>query len=218
MSIISRTVCNVIAFGYPCIASFKSVQKRDPEAHTQWLMYWIAVSFFMVFEMFGEFFMSWLPFYYEVKIIIIIWLSTFRGGEVIYQKLFAPYLIRWEREIDAGIERVSSDVSQHGARYVRSKSVEVMNKMQAMMVTQTLNELDEKKGKAKGGKTKKADMKQTDTKNDKTANVPPAEKKDGNGDDDDDDEWGAPDALSDDEDEDDSPKLRQRKSASRRHK
>jgi hypothetical protein len=184
-------------------------------------MYWIVFSFFMVFEMFGEFCMSWIPLYYEGKIVIIVWLSTFRGGEVIYQKLFAPYLIRWERDIDAHIERVQSDVSEHGARYVRSKSVEVMNKMQAMMVTKTLDDAEKKGGKSALKGKKEADLK-AEAKSGGKAEKKKEDKKATLTDEDNEDEWGEPDVLSDDDDEAtaqrDSPQLRQRKSAARRHK
>ena len=68
---------------YPAFMSFKSVDRGDEAAASYWLTYWIVWSFITmveVFEAIGEM----IPFYYELKLALVIWLihpqSKVRGS------------------------------------------------------------------------------------------------------------------------------------------
>ena len=53
-SLFATLVCTALAYGYPAWASFKAVDSDDPLLHTQWLVYWIVIAVFTVFEMLLE--------------------------------------------------------------------------------------------------------------------------------------------------------------------
>lgn len=65
-------------------------------------MYWIVFAFFTCIETFTDILLSWFPFYYEIKVIIVLWLLSpaTRGSSTLYRKFVHPMLTRREQEID----------------------------------------------------------------------------------------------------------------------
>ncbi len=55
--------------------------------YVKWMMYWIVFALFTSVETFSDFFLSfWFPFYYELKICILIWLLSpaTKGEDCLY--------------------------------------------------------------------------------------------------------------------------------------
>jgi len=75
-------------------------------------MYWSVVGAFVAFEYTAEWFISWFPFYWETKTIILLFLSLpqIQGSTYIYQNYLHPYLSKNEADIDAGIVALQSNV------------------------------------------------------------------------------------------------------------
>ncbi|NXU59753.1 REEP4 protein, partial [Turnix velox] len=71
----------------------------------RWMMYWIIFALFMATETFTDLFISWLPFYYELKMAFVLWLLSpyTRGASLLYRRFVHPTLARKEKEIDAFI-------------------------------------------------------------------------------------------------------------------
>jgi receptor expression-enhancing protein 1/2/3/4 len=71
------------------------------------MMYWIVFALFTTLETFLDIFFSWFPFYYEIKILFILWVLSpaTRGSSLLYKKLVHPMLISREKEIDELIEK-----------------------------------------------------------------------------------------------------------------
>ncbi|NXS52481.1 REEP4 protein, partial [Brachypteracias leptosomus] len=71
----------------------------------RWMMYWIVFALFMAIETFTDLLISWLPFYYEIKMAFVLWLLSpyTRGASLLYRKFLHPTLARKEKEIDACI-------------------------------------------------------------------------------------------------------------------
>ena len=71
------------------------------------MMYWIVFAIFTTTETFLDIFFSWFPFYYEIKILFILWVLSpaTRGSSLLYKKVVHPLLIAREKEIDDLIEK-----------------------------------------------------------------------------------------------------------------
>jgi receptor expression-enhancing protein 1/2/3/4 len=71
------------------------------------MMYWIVFALFTTLETFLDIFFSWFPFYYEIKIIFILWVLSpaTRGSSLLYKNVVHPMLISREKEIDDLIEK-----------------------------------------------------------------------------------------------------------------
>lgn len=63
------------------------------------MMYWIVFALFMAAETFTDIFISWFPFYYEIKMAFVLWLLSpyTKGASLLYRKFVHPSLSRHEK-------------------------------------------------------------------------------------------------------------------------
>lgn len=101
-AIVSRIVILLFGTLYPAYASYKAVRTKNVKEYVKWMMYWIVFAFFTCIETFTDILLSWFPFYYEIKVIIVLWLLSpaTRGSSTLYRKFVHPMLTRREQEID----------------------------------------------------------------------------------------------------------------------
>lgn len=88
---------------YPAYSSYKAVKTKNVKEYVKWMMYWIVFALFTCAETFTDVFLSfWFPFYYEIKIILVLWLLSpaTRGSSILYRKFVHPQLTKREKEID----------------------------------------------------------------------------------------------------------------------
>ncbi|XP_066123940.1 receptor expression-enhancing protein 4 [Saccopteryx bilineata] len=102
---ICRLVVLVFGMLYPAYASYKAVKTKDIREYVRWMMYWIVFALFMVVETFTDIFISWFPFYYEIKMAFVLWLLSphTKGASLLYRKFIHPSLSHHEKEIDVYI-------------------------------------------------------------------------------------------------------------------
>ncbi|XP_063989042.1 uncharacterized protein LOC135168599 isoform X2 [Diachasmimorpha longicaudata] len=101
-----------LVFGtlYPAYASYKAVRTKNVKEYVKWMMYWIVFALFTCAETFTDVFFSfWFPFYYEIKIILVLWLLSpaTKGSSILYRRFVHPALIRREAEIDDALARAT---------------------------------------------------------------------------------------------------------------
>lgn len=74
---ISRFLCQVlsVAFGalYPAYRTYKALKNRNLREQVKLEMYWITFACFSVGEPILDLILFWLPFYYEMKFVCILW-------------------------------------------------------------------------------------------------------------------------------------------------
>lgn len=67
--------CSVtIGFIYPAYQSYKALEGKRSDDAAEWLTYWVIFSLFTVFESIADWFISWIPFYYIFKLVLLLWL------------------------------------------------------------------------------------------------------------------------------------------------
>lgn len=106
-ALLSRCLILILGTLYPAYRSYKAIKNRDVKEHVKWMMYWIVFALFTTLETFLDIFFSWFPFYYEIKILFILWVLSpaTRGSSLLYKKVVHPLLIAREKEIDELIEK-----------------------------------------------------------------------------------------------------------------
>jgi len=126
-SIISRLVILVFGTLYPAYASYKAVRTKNVKEYVKWMMYWIVFALFTCAETFTDVFLSWFPFYYEIKIILVIWLLSpaTKGSSILYRKFVHPMLSKREHEIDEYISK-AKEQSYRQVLDLGSKGVNVL--------------------------------------------------------------------------------------------
>lgn len=107
--LLSRIVILVFGLLYPAYASFKAIRTKNVKEYVKWMMYWIVFALFGAIETFTDVLLSWLPFYYEVKILFVIWLllPVTKGSSHLYKRFVHPHFAKKEKEIDQYIDQYS---------------------------------------------------------------------------------------------------------------
>lgn len=90
----AKLVVDLVGFLYPAYMSFKSMDSGS-EDDTQWLTYWVVMSFFSIFEELFAFVVVMIPFYYFIKIAITVWMyyPSTMGAKIIYEQGLRPLLL-----------------------------------------------------------------------------------------------------------------------------
>ncbi|KAH0474855.1 MAG: uncharacterized protein KVP18_003821 [Porospora cf. gigantea A] len=96
----SQLITNLVGFCYPAWQSVKAIESGKD--HSQWLTYWVVFAFISSCEIFVEFILHWVPFYYIIKSVFLLWLflPTFSGATVVYRKILRPVFVRYESVVD----------------------------------------------------------------------------------------------------------------------
>jgi len=133
-SLLSRVISLGLGILYPAYASYKAVRTKNVKEYVKWMMYWIVFALFTSIETFTDLFLSWwFPLYYEIKIVLLIWLLSpaTHGSSILYRKFVHPALVRREQKIDAMLENAQTqsyntalELGQRGVRYVTSLVME----------------------------------------------------------------------------------------------
>jgi hypothetical protein len=101
---------NIICFGLgvviPAYKTFKAIKTDDIEAQKYLVKQWMIVSLILLCEHYIGFIVSWLPFFYEIKIALFAWLtlSQTKGAGVVYHNYVQPFLDQNETTIDSRVE------------------------------------------------------------------------------------------------------------------
>ncbi|CAH1398314.1 unnamed protein product [Nezara viridula] len=102
-ALISRLVILALGTLYPAYASYKAVRTKDVKEYVKWMMYWIVFALFTFAETFTDVLFSfWFPFYYEIKVALVLWLLSpaTKGSSFLYRNFVHPAFLKRESEID----------------------------------------------------------------------------------------------------------------------
>ncbi|KAF9982121.1 receptor accessory protein 4 [Mortierella antarctica] len=114
---------------YPAYASYKAINSRDHTRLTAWLMYWSVMGIFTLAEVVLDTFVFWLPFYYEIKMLFVLWmiLPQTQGSIYLYQTFVDPYLSQHEREIDQTLKDIQKQAMAMGMQYIKQAIQMIQN-------------------------------------------------------------------------------------------
>jgi len=113
-------VSNVFAFG-PVYLSFKALRSPEKTDDEYWLTYWVVYGSLSLFESFIDGVFFWLPFYFILKIIFLVWAyhPQYKGAQVIYQRFLGPLFVGVEAEVEEIERSIKQAKSQRDARKVQ---------------------------------------------------------------------------------------------------
>lgn len=136
-AILSRLVILVFGTLYPAYSSYKAVRTKNVKEYVKWMMYWIVFALFTCAETFTDVFLSWFPFYYEIKIILVVWLLSpaTKGSSILYRKFVHPTLSSREQEIDEYINK-AKEQSYRQVLDIGSKGVSAIMQTAIKTITQ----------------------------------------------------------------------------------
>ncbi|KAL1948286.1 hypothetical protein VTO73DRAFT_12361 [Trametes versicolor] len=103
----SRLISATAAFLYPGYASYKTLSQRPAsEAELErWLMYWSVLGCIVAVEYVAEWLISWLPLYYPLKTVFLLYLALPQtaGSAYLYHAHLRPFFAAHENQIDSAL-------------------------------------------------------------------------------------------------------------------
>ena len=78
--------------------SFHALESEGEDDDKQWLTYWVVFGLFTVTDQFGGLLLSFIPFYYVLKVAMLIWMfhPTSQGALVVYDSFILPFVKKYE--------------------------------------------------------------------------------------------------------------------------
>ncbi|XP_047973794.1 putative HVA22-like protein g [Salvia hispanica] len=144
--LITRTLILVFGYAYPAFQCFKTLEKNKitvPELRF-WCQYWVIVALISILERVLDIFISWIPFYRGIKLLmyIYLWHPGTKGTTYMYEKAVQPYVSKHESTIDWGIAELkqrSWDLVLH--YWYKSVDMSSKNFIQCLqlLMTQVMN-------------------------------------------------------------------------------
>ncbi|KAF9056541.1 TB2/DP1, HVA22 family-domain-containing protein [Panaeolus papilionaceus] len=114
MFIISQILSAWFAFFLPCYATFKALSRRplDVSELQKSCIYWSVAGAFVAVTYTAEWFISWLPFYWELKTAFLLFLALpqTQGSTWVYETYLQPFFAKNEAELDAGIVAIQRNI------------------------------------------------------------------------------------------------------------
>ena len=110
----SSLITNLIGVAYPCFMSFYALESEGADDDKQWLTYWVVFGMFTIADQFAGFILSFIPFYYVLKVAVLIWLfhPSTKGAIFVYENYIHPF---WEQnkqyveQLEKGVEKAVHD-------------------------------------------------------------------------------------------------------------
>lgn len=132
---------------YPAYCTFKAFKSKKAVEYVKWMQFWIVFALFTVIETITDIVFFWVPFYDEIKTLMLIFLIVpvwkgSLGSGVIYRKILHPFLVSNEDKIDVFIEKITGRVLNFikncAFRAFRFVSDSILNSAGAAMITTPL--------------------------------------------------------------------------------
>ncbi|TFY59561.1 hypothetical protein EVJ58_g5695 [Rhodofomes roseus] len=133
-----RVVSATTAFLYPGYASYKVLSQRpaSEEELERWLMYWSVLGCIVAVEYVAEWLVSWLPFYYTIKTLFLLYLALpqTHGASYLYTAHLRPFFAAHEHEIDSALAQLKTFIYASLQRFLRAAWEHVSGTLRQMNV------------------------------------------------------------------------------------
>ena len=143
-----RYVTCVVGITLPAYWSIKAIETPEANDDKQWLTYWAVYAVFTFIDLFAGFIMKFLPFYFLIKLIFLIWLfmPNTQGAVVVYNLVISKLFKKYEKKIDTQFEKLTQkgkEVLQKGKEIVNENKKEIISA--GIDAYQKVNEVIDKK-------------------------------------------------------------------------
>merc|ERR1711871_1838987 len=148
--LLTRVCCIALGTVYPLYASYKIVKEERPYDELRaWLIYWIVLSCFGLTEFFSDILISWLPLYYETKLLLMLWMvhPKTRGAQKLYEQFIQPTLAHHEAQIDASLADAQVQAQVKG-KELAQHGVSMLQRKGSVFLVQAYAAMQEQMGKA----------------------------------------------------------------------
>ena len=110
LGILDSFLTNLIGTILPAYLSLKSIESLEQDIEKQWISYWVIFSLYGVLDKFAGFFIFYIPFYYFLKYLFVLWLflPNFNGAAQLYEVfIFGSF-----KKLESLIEKSNSSATR----------------------------------------------------------------------------------------------------------
>ena len=105
---------NLIGVAYPVFMSFQALETEGEDDDKQWLTYWVVFGIFNILDQFAGFILRFIPFYYVLKVAVLIWLfhPAAQGATYIFNEHIHPLWVEYGGKIEEAqreLEKLAKD-------------------------------------------------------------------------------------------------------------
>lgn len=102
-------ITNLVGTIYPAFWTMKTIETNSND-DKHWLTYWVCFATFNIIDTFSGFILRFIPFYFILKIIFLIWLfmPNSHGATLVYQLLVVRLFKSFENDIDNATKSVKN--------------------------------------------------------------------------------------------------------------
>ncbi len=92
---------NIIGVAYPAFMSFVALESEGEDDDKLWLTYWVVFGCFSIADQFAGIILSLIPFYYVLKVAMLIWMfhPSTQGAITLYDNFLLPYVKQYQGRI-----------------------------------------------------------------------------------------------------------------------
>ena len=114
LNIFDTIITNLLGTLYPAFWTIKSIENNDLIEQQNWLTYWAVFSFFILLDMLSPIIIKFIPFYFIMKIMFLIWLFMpgTHGCQIIYKLIVKKIFRKYEERVDNVIHSVEEAINE----------------------------------------------------------------------------------------------------------
>ena len=100
LGILGSLITSLVGTLYPGFSTIKAIQKNKNKK--EWLTYWVVFGSFLIFDMFSNIIVKFIPFYFVMKILFLIWMFIpgSNGCRLVYEFLIIKVMTPLEQIFD----------------------------------------------------------------------------------------------------------------------
>lgn len=99
---------------FPCYMSLKAIDSEGKDDDKQWCTYWVVFFLFILAELYFGYFLHYIPFYFLIKVVFLIWLffPATLGACYLYENFLSKLFSKYEKDLDDVVDGIGKSVSR----------------------------------------------------------------------------------------------------------
>ena len=98
----------IVGIVLPTYWTIKAIESHGKDDDRQWLTYWAVFGIFSYFDLFANFILRFIPFYFVLKQVFLVWcfMPNTQGALFIYNKFVYPFFTKYESKVTDKLKKV----------------------------------------------------------------------------------------------------------------
>ena len=115
LNIFDTIITNLVGTLYPAFWTIKSIENNALEEQKNWLIYWAVFGSFVLMDMFSPIIVKFIPVYFVMKIMLLIWLLMpgSYGCIFVYNLIVKKIIRKYENKMDKIVNNIEGLINEN---------------------------------------------------------------------------------------------------------